>query len=174
MNFRRNVWLVSGSLFVLLAGCSAQSEESSSESALSGGTTTEGAFADGETCTMIIPGTPSATSSTFAIWNLGHSIIDVPFGTDRPDMLAVFPGTSHHVPGFDAYDHDHVLDRLPGDAGYDGTWDLYQVTPGPNFDPATYVAAKSKDGVLALIADGILSGPAPVGIVLHMPLTNCK
>src|SRR6188472_1382303 len=71
------------------------------------GTSTEQAAYKGTICNLVFPGTPSQTSETFAIWNLGHAILDVPFDTPRPDLYGILPGTMHQVPGYPAFDHDH-------------------------------------------------------------------
>ena len=141
------------------------------------GTSTEPAAYNGTVCTLVFPGTPSQTSEMFAIWNLGHAILDVPFDTARPDLYAILPGTMHQVPGFPTFDHDHIVSHAPGDAGYDGTWDVWVVVPGPNFNPATYQAPRSVDAMFALIRSGVLAGPigmAAAGfgadLVLRVPL----
>ncbi|GLC25248.1 hypothetical protein [Roseisolibacter agri] len=43
--------------------------------------------------------------------------------------------------------------------GYNGTWDVWLVVPGPNFDPATYVAPRSVESMMQLIEAGVLAGP---------------
>jgi hypothetical protein len=113
----------------------------------------------------------------FAIWNLGHAILDEPFDTARPDLYAVLPGTMHQTPDHPELDHDHIVSHAPGDAGYNGTWDVWVVVPGPNFAAATYQAPRSTEGMFSLIHSGVLSGPigfAAAGfgrdLVLHAPL----
>ena len=141
------------------------------------GTITEPTAYNGTTCALVFPGTPSRTSETFAIWNLGHAILDVPFDTPRPDLYGILPGTMHQQPGFPTFDHDHIVSHAPGDAGYDGTWDVWTVVPGQNFDPATYQAPRSVPAMFALIHSGVLAGPigmAAAGfgkdLVVHAPL----
>jgi hypothetical protein len=95
----------------------------------------------------------------FAIWNLGHAILDVPFDTPRPDLYGILPGTMHQEPGHPDFDHDHIASHAPGDPGYDGTWDVWTVVPGQNFDPATYQAPRSVDAMFTLIRSGVLAGP---------------
>ena len=148
-----------------------------SESASAHGTITEPTAYNGTICTLVFPGTPSKTSETFAIWNFGHAILDVPFDTARPDLYGILPGTMHQEPGFPTFDHDHIVSHAPGDAGYDGTWDVWVVVPGQNFNPATYQAPRSVDAMFALIRSGVLAGPmglAAAGLgkdlVLHAPL----
>jgi len=123
------------------------------------GTSTEQAAYNGTICNLVFPGTPSQTSETFAIWNLGHAILDVPFDTPRPDLYAILPGTMHQEPGYPAFDHDHIVSRAPGDPGYNGTWDVWTVVPGPHFDPATYQAPRSVDAMFTLIGSGVLAEP---------------
>jgi hypothetical protein len=141
------------------------------------GTGTEEAAYNGTICNLVFPGTPSQTSETFAIWNLGHAILDEPFDTPRPDLYGILPGTMHQEPGFPELDHDHIVSHAPGDRGYDGTWDLWVVTPGPNFNPATYQAPRSVHAMFTLIGSGVLAGPlgmAAAGLgqdlVIHAPL----
>lgn len=141
------------------------------------GTSTEPTAYNNRICELIFPGTPSQTSEFFAIWNLGHAILDEPFNTSRPDLYAVLPGTMHRVPGSPELDHDHIVSHAPGDPGYNGTWDAWVVVPGPKFDAATYEPPRSTAGMFALISDGVLSSPvgfAAAGfgrdLVLHAPL----
>ncbi len=124
-----------------------------------GGTLTEPAAYDGRICELRFPGTPSQTSEMYAIWNLGHGILDVPFNTARPDLYAVLPGTMHTDPNHPELNHDHIVSHAPGVPGYDGTWDVWLVVPGPNFDPATYTAPRSVASMMDLIARGVLAGP---------------
>lgn len=142
------------------------------------GSLTEPAAFNGRLCQLQFLGTPSQTSEVYAIWNLGHSILDVPFNTARPDLYAVIPGTMHTDPNYPQLDHDHIVSAAPGVQGYDGTWDVWLVVPGPRFDAATYVAPRSVDAMQALIAQGVLAGPfsfsqAGFGpdLVLRAPLT---
>ncbi len=144
---------------------------------MSQGTLTEPAAYNGTICTLVFPGTPSRTSETFAIWNMGHAILDVPFDTPRPDLYGILPGTMHQQPGFPTFDHDHIASHAPGDAAYDGTWDVWAVVPGQNFNPATYQAPRSVPAMFALIHSGVLAGPigmAAAGfgkdLVVHAPL----
>lgn len=124
-----------------------------------GGTLTEPVAFDNRICELRFPGTPSQTTEFFAIWNLGHGILNVPFDTDRPDLYAVLPGTMHTDPAHPELDHDHIVSAAPGTPGYDGTWDVWVVVPGPAFDPASYVPPRSVDVMFALIQSGVLAGP---------------
>lgn len=124
-----------------------------------GGTLTEPAAFNNRICELRFPGTPSQTSEFFVIWNLGHGILDIPFDTDRPDLYAVLPGTMHTDPAHPELDHDHIVSAAPGTAGYDGTWDVWAVVPGPAFNAATYVAPRSVDAMFALIQSHVLAGP---------------
>jgi hypothetical protein len=150
---------------------------SSPGAATSHGTIIEPTAYNGTICTLVFPGTPSRTSETFAIWNFGHAMLDVPFDTARPDLYGILPGTMHQVPGHATFDHDHIASHAPGDPGYDGTWDVWAVVPGQNFNPATYQAPRSVDAMVALIRSGVLAGPigmAAAGfgqdLVVHAPL----
>jgi hypothetical protein len=124
-----------------------------------GGTLTEPSAYNDRICTLRFPGTPSATSEFFVIWNLGHGILDVPFNTARPDLYAVLPGTMHTDPQHPELDHDHIVSAAPGVVGYDGTWDVWVVVPGPQFNPATYQAPRNTAAMFALIGHGVLAGP---------------
>lgn len=123
------------------------------------GTLTEPAAYDGRICELRFPGTPSQTSEFYAIWNLGHGILNVPFNTARPDLYAILPGTMHTDPNHPELNHDHIVSAGPGVPGYDGTWDVWLVVPGPNFNPATYTAPRSLSSMMDLIAAGVLAGP---------------
>ena len=123
------------------------------------GTLTEPAAYNDRICTLRFPGTPSQTAQMFVIWNLGHGILDVPFDTPRPDLYAVLPGTMHTDPNHPELDHDHIVSAGPGAPGYDGTWDVWVVVPGPRFDRATYNPPRDVDAMFALIGSGVLAGP---------------
>jgi hypothetical protein len=154
------------------------SDSSAPQSAgTSHGTGTEQAAYSGTICDLVLPGTPSQTSETFAIWNLGHAILDAPFDTSRPDLYGILPGTMHQEPGHPSFDHDHVASHAPGDPEYDGTWDVWVVVPGHNFDPVTYRAPRSVDAMFTLIRSGVLAGPVGMAaagfgndLVIHAPL----
>lgn len=150
---------------------------SAAQTATAQGTLTEPAAYNGRICALRFPGTPSATSEFFVIWNLGHGILDVPFDTPRPDLYAVLPGTMHTDPNHPELDHDHIVSHGPGAVGYDGTWDVWVVVPGPQFNPATYVAPRSTEAMFALINSGVLAGPVSFSaagfgrdLVLRAPL----
>jgi hypothetical protein len=130
-----------------------------SPAAAQNGTATEPAAYNDRICTLRFPGTPSQTAEMFVIWNLGHGILDVPFDTPRPDLYAVLPGTMHRDPNHPELDHDHIVSHGPGAPGYDGTWDVWVVVPGPQFNPATYQAPRDVDAMFALIGRGVLAGP---------------
>lgn len=123
------------------------------------GTITEQAAYNGTICNLVFPGTPSQTSETFAIWNLGHAILDVSFDTPRPDLYGILPGTMHQEPGYPNFDHDHIVSHAPGDPGYNATWDVWAVAPGQNFNPATYQPPRSIAAMFTLISSGVLAQP---------------
>ena len=142
------------------------------------GTFTEAAYFNGRTCEMVFSGTPSRTADTFFIWNIGHGSLATTFDTSRANLYAVIPGTQHVVPGFPQFDHDHITSTGPGEPGYDTTWDVWVVVPGPAFNAATYVGPQSESEMFQLIAAGVLSGPLgfaqagfPSDLVLRAPLT---
>lgn len=150
---------------------------------------TEPAYVNGVQCKMVFPGALTASTQTYAIWAIGTNGI-VYQGDDpskyntahRPNLYAVFgTGASasevHHVDGYNAYDHYHVLESDPENDEVENTkWDLLVLTPGPNFNPATYHSATSAAEVLAQSAAGIL-GPVSTpsifglpGLVLYSPI----
>jgi hypothetical protein len=181
--------------FAVAAGCSTSTPASPTRAATSNGggiempltqshaseasegTSTELTAYNDRICELIFPGTPSKTSEFFAIWNLGHAILDEPFDTSRPDLYAILPGTMHQVPGSPELDHDHIVSHAPGDPGYNATWDVWVVVPGPNFDAVSYQPPRSTTAMFALISGGVLSPPvgfAAAGfgrdLVLRAPL----
>ncbi len=151
---------------------------------------TEPAYYEDHLCKMVFPGALTASTETYAIWNIGtHGIVDAPYNTpQRHNLYAVF-GTNaasfevHHVAGFDQFDHYHVLqadrhvdETENGVEVHNKTWDLLVLTPGPNFNLATYHTATSEAEVLAQSAAGIL-GPVSTpaifglpGLVLYSPI----
>jgi hypothetical protein len=137
---------------------------------------TEPAYVNGVLCTMVFPGALTPSTETYAIWDIGtKGIVDAPYNTPkRPNLYAVF-GTHpadieiHHVPGFDQFDHYHVLENPPGQEKVKNRkWDLLVLQPGPHYDPATYVGAKSAAEVLAQSAAGVL-GPVSTPAVFGLP-----
>jgi hypothetical protein len=146
----------------------------------------EPAFVNGAACTMVFQGGLTAQTQFFQIWAVGtHGIIaNAPYNTPgTPNLYAVF-GTNvaasitHHVDGFDQFDHYHVLDNNRGTEVENRTWDLLALFPGPNYNAATYKPARSARDVLAQSAAGIL-GPVlttpDIGfppVVLNFPV-NC-
>jgi hypothetical protein len=137
---------------------------------------TEPAYVNGRQCTMVFPGALTSSTQHYAIWAVGtRGIVDAPYNTPgRPNLYAVFgthPATAevHHVPGFDEFDHYHVLENPPGETEVENRrWDLLVLVPGPNFDPATYVSAKSAEEVLAQSAAGVL-GPVSTPAIFGLP-----
>jgi hypothetical protein len=137
---------------------------------------TEPGYVNGIRCTMVFPGALTSSTEHYAIWAIGtKGIVNAPYNTpERPNLYAVFgthpaAGEVHHVPGFDEFDHYHVLDNPPGDTEVENRkWDLLVLVPGPNFDPATYVSAKSAAEVLAQSAAGVL-GPVSTPAIFGLP-----
>ena len=137
---------------------------------------TEPAWVNGVLCTMVFPGSLTPSTETYAIWDIGtNGIVDAPYNTpQRPNLYAVFgthpvDGEVHHVPGFDQFDHYHVLENPPGrEKVKNNKWDLMVLQPGPNYDPATYVSAKSAAEVLEQSAAGVL-GPVSTPAVFGLP-----
>jgi hypothetical protein len=127
----------------------------------------EPAFVNGALCSMVFQGGLTPQTQTYEIWAVGtHGIVaNAPYNTPgTPNLYAVF-GTNvaasitHHVDGFNQFDHYHVLDNSNnGDEVDNKTWDLLAFFPGPNYNAATYQPAKSARDVLAQSAAGIL-GP---------------
>ena len=178
-------------------GCVADAGTSSTTSEIKVNPATDGtepAYVDHQLCRMIFPGSLTPSTQTYAIWPIGtHGIVNTTYNTDRPNLYAVF-GTSaapfdiHHVAGFDQFDHYHVFDnnQKHDDGDDDGevhvknkVWDLMVLTPGPNFNLATYHTATSAAEVLAQSAAGIL-GPVSTpaifglpGLVLYAPV-DCR
>jgi hypothetical protein len=162
---------------VALVGCGG-TEEADLSTDLSSGSTYECSWVHGSGRKLILPATDSQNAETYAIWNLGNAVIDAEYDTDRPDLLMVIPGWEHTVPGFEAFDHDHVMSHGPGDAGYNATWDVFLVVPGPNFNPATYTRVKSMEDVARCVSLGVLAGPIRLddagfpNLVLRAPLAS--
>jgi hypothetical protein len=124
----------------------------------------EPAYANGTLCKLVFKGALTPDTQLYLIWAVGtRGIVDTAYDTRRPNVYAIF-GTgrpafeTHHVNGFDQFDHTHVLDAPRNATQVDNTvWDLLVLFPGPNFDPATYVTPKSVAQMNAHSAAGILS-----------------
>lgn len=120
---------------------------------------TESAFMNGRYCKMVFPGALTPESDVYAIWKIGwDGIVNATYNTSsRPNVYAVFvpvaASLTHHVDGYDQYDHYHVLDYAPSNT----KWDLLTLWPGPNFNAATYQPAKSVSQMMQQSAAGILS-----------------
>jgi hypothetical protein len=128
---------------------------------------TEPAWVNGELCTQIFPGAKTAQTQTFVFWAIGtQGIVNAPYNTpQRPNLYAVF-GTgapaaeSHHIDSHPEVDHYHIAENdHPGNRPKvkNDKWDVLALFPGPNFNPATYVTAKSPQEMFAQSAAGILT-----------------
>ena len=172
----------------LVAGCGMAGDQAETDVAYDqGGSLQEAVFSNNKLCQFVFHGTSSPDAEIFFIWNLGIDGVlqGEAYPTDaRANLFAIFApapaNATHHVDGFDQFDHYHIVDAAPGSANYDETWDVFLVFPGPNFDAATYTTATNAAAMQAQIAAGIL-GPAlkttEAGfdpLVLSSPLTNCK
>ena len=147
---------------------------------------TEPVYVNGQQCRMVFKGALTPETEVYEIWAIGvNGIVDAPYNTPRrPNLYAVFgtnplPNEVHHVDGYNQFDHYHVIDGPDhgrADHVSNTNWDLLTLWPGPNYDPATYVSAKSVDELMAQSAAGILSpvltlpevGFPP--LVLHSPI----
>ncbi|HEY0988659.1 MAG TPA: hypothetical protein VGD80_16450 [Kofleriaceae bacterium] len=125
----------------------------------------EPTYVNGVQCSLVFKGALTPDTQMYLIWAVGtNGIVDTTYNTaKRPNIYAIF-GTgrpafeTHHVDGFDQFDHTHVLDN-PGNSTHveNATWDLLVLFPGPNFNAATYTTPKNVSQMLALSAAGILS-----------------
>jgi hypothetical protein len=146
----------------------------------------EPAFVNGTLCSIVFQGGLTPQTQTYEIWAVGtHGIIaNAPYNTaGTPNLYAVFgtnaaASVTHHVDGFDQFDHYHVLDNKYGTDVDNRKWDLLAFFPGPNYNAATYKPARSTSEVLAQSAAGVL-GPllttVDIGfppVVLNFPV-NC-
>lgn len=133
---------------------------------------TEPVYVNGRRCQLVFKGALTPQTEVYAIWSLGvNGIVDAPYNTpQRPNLYAVFgthpsPDEIHHVPGYDQFDHYHVVDVPPPrhhgcdtDPQVTNTnWDVLTFWPGPNYNPATYVSATSVPELFAQSEAGILS-----------------
>ena len=147
---------------------------------------TEPAFVNGALCQMVFQGGLTPQTQVYQIWAVGtHGIVaGATYNiASRPNLYAVF-GTNtaaaitHHVDGFNQFDHYHILDNKYGTDVDTRIWDLLTVFPGPNYVAATYQPAKSVHDMNAQIAAGILGPVLPLPdagfppVVLNFPV-NC-
>lgn len=69
-------------------------------------------------------------------------------------MYAVFlQGATQHSCPDGSFKHDHVLSAVPGTMGYSPQWAIFDVDPGPNFDPAI-MPLTSEVAILNAAANG--------------------
>ena len=121
----------------------------------------EYSFFQGQTHTFSFPGFFSPQAETFFIWNFGTSIQhNAPYPSSSHGRLyGVFApgpaGSVHHVAGQDGFDHYHIMSQGQGTR----TFDVFLVFPGPNFNPATFIAPRSELAMNISIAFGILAAP---------------
>jgi hypothetical protein len=146
----------------------------------------EPAFVNGALCQMVFQGGLTPQTEVYEIWAVGTNGIvqGATYNIDsRPNLYAVFgtntdPSITHHVDGFNQFDHYHILDNKYGTDVENRKWDLLTVFPGPNYVAATYQPARSVHDMNAQIAAGVLgpvltlpeAGFPPV--VLNFPV-NC-
>lgn len=171
----------------LLVGCATDPSTSSTSANDTAGTLTEPVLVNNHLCQITFLGTSAPNHDTFFIWNMGVGswLHDATYPSDsRPDLYAIFApapaNETHHVDGWDQFDHYHVVTAGPGDPGYDTTFDVWLVFPGPNFDPNTYTVATNPAAVQAQIAAGILGAPLRTTdagfqpLVLRVPINHCN
>jgi len=160
----------------LVAGCSMGGDSPDEGLAFGGGhddvappgpdDVAEALYFDGAQCHMVFRNLSDPAAEVFFIWNLGVNGVlqEEPYPTNgRANLFAIFAPSPadavHHVDGQDQFDHYHIVDAAPEQGGhYDGTWDVFLVFPGPNFDAATYKTVKDVGKMNKQIRDGIL-GP---------------
>jgi hypothetical protein len=124
----------------------------------------EPSYANGKLCKLVFKGALTPDTQMYLIWAVGtRGIVDTAYNTQRPNIYAIF-GTgrpafeTHHVNGFDQFDHTHIVDAPPRADQIDNTtWDLMVLFPGPNFNAATYVTPKDVRQMNALSAAGVLT-----------------
>jgi hypothetical protein len=124
----------------------------------------EPSYANGKLCKLVFKGALTPNTQMYLIWAVGtNGIVDTAYNTRRPNIYAIF-GTgraafeTHHVNGFDQFDHTHIVDAPPRADQIDNTtWDLMVLFPGPNFNATTYVTPKNVSQMNALSAAGVLT-----------------
>jgi hypothetical protein len=128
----------------------------------------EPTYVNGTLCKLVFKGALTPETQMYLIWAVGtRGIVETPYNTPRrPNIYAIF-GTgrpefeTHHVDGFDQFDHYHVIENEGEGTDVDNTtWDLLVLFPGPNFptsNPASYRTAKSVRQMRAQISAGLLS-----------------
>jgi hypothetical protein len=124
----------------------------------------EPSYVNGTLCQIDFVGALTSKTEVYQIWPVGtKGIVDDTYNTPRPNLYAIF-GTgrpafeTHHVAGYDQFDHYHIAENAHGGTSVDNTkWDLLVLFPGPNFDPATYVSAKTPTELAAQSAAGLLT-----------------
>jgi hypothetical protein len=124
----------------------------------------EPSYVNGTLCKLDFVGALTPETQVYQIWPVGtKGIVDTTYNTWRPNLYAIF-GTgrpafeTHHVDGYDQFDHYHIAENWYGGTRvYNTKWDLLVLFPGPNFDPATYVTAKTPAQMRAQSAAGILT-----------------
>ena len=116
-------------------------------------------------CGIVFNGIHDPNADTLAFWTVGVDAIkrDLPYpSSKRPNFYAIFapsnPMLNHTVAGFEGYDHYHVADPTAIDSA-DDLVDAFVVMPGPNFNAATYVIARSVREMNDQVAAGILAAP---------------
>lgn len=164
----KTTWLLAAIASAFLGGCMVGgSPDSTTEGdvSYSQADLREPVWFNGKQLQIVFPGSSSQNTEYYYFWNIGtNGTVNATYDTaKRLDIYAVFGvvipnDQAHHVDGFEAYDHYHVMEGGPTDTRYNGTWDLKVVFPGPNYDAATYVTAHSKAELDAQVAAGIL-GP---------------
>src|SRR6185503_19315722 len=157
----------------MLSGCVADGESSQSPDILEEqaaqpllnlppiGEDQEYAFYKGDAHTLKFPGFFTPQAETFFIWNLGTTIQHgAPYPSNsHAKLYGVFApgptGSTHHVDCQNAFDHYHIITKNQGPH----TFDVFLVFPGPNFNPATFVAPLSESALNTAIAAGVLAAP---------------
>jgi hypothetical protein len=144
----------------------------------------EPTYVNGTLCKLVFQGALTPQTQMYLIWPVGtNGIVNTTYNTPkRPNLYAIF-GTgrpafeTHHVEGFDQFDHYHVAENNGRGTDVDNRdWDLLVLFPGPNFNAATYVSAKTPAELFAHSAAGLLSPVLTLPeagfpeVVLHIPI----
>lgn len=179
--------LLSLALASLAVGCATDpaADTATSDVRVTSNDLVEPAYVNGVRCQIVFQGALTPQTQMYQIWAVGtRGLVNTTYNTPgRPNIYAVF-GTgaaavdNHHVDGYSQFDHYHVLENARGTDVDNRTWDLLAFMPGPKFNAATYVTARSAPELFAQAAAGVLAGPLTTGdlgfppAVLYFPV-NC-
>jgi len=103
----------------------------------------------------LAPVPPGAHIKQVGPWQFGARVLYPTPRDRRQNLYVVAPGTEHHVPGYDAYDHNDIINHMPANDSPE-EWDVYWAVV---LDPELKQEFRSEDELLLATQKEFHPGP---------------